>query len=68
MVPSCLSIILEHLDAEKFLINFLMYVQITSGDIYIYHCPKFYTKCNKPSKLKVPTKYKARSLRTSLWL
>ena len=40
-------------DAENVLLNFLMYVQIAS------------TKYSKPSKLKVPTKSKARSLRTS---
>ena len=44
-----------------------MYVQIASVDIYIC-LPKLYTKYNKPSNLKVPTKSKARSLRTSLWL
>ena len=37
MVATCLSITLEHLydDAETFLLNFLMYVQIASTDIYL---------------------------------
>ena len=66
MVASCQHNSLTSFDddAEDFLRNFLMYVQIASTDIYGY--PKLYTKHRKPSKLKVPTKSKARSLRTSL--
>ena len=49
-------------DAENFLLNFLMYVQIASTDIYMatQNC-NLYTKYSKPAKLKVPTKSKARS-------
>ena len=61
------SLISFHDDAEIFLLNFLIYVQVASTDIYIiYGYPKLYTKKSKPSKL--PTKSKARSLRTSLQL
>ena len=37
MVASCLSITLEHLydDVDIFLLNFIMYVQIASTDIYM---------------------------------
>ena len=42
-------------DAESFLLNFLMYVQVASTDIYIlYGYPKLYTKqSKKPSKLNL---------------
>ena len=33
---------------------------------YLYGYPKLYTKYSKPSKLKVPTKSKASSLRKTL--
>ena len=37
-------------DAESFLLNFLMYVQVASTDIYIlYGYPKLYTKQSKKS-------------------
>ena len=53
-------------DAEDFLLDFQMYVQIASTDIYMatQNC-NLYTKYSESSKLKVPTKSKARSLRTS---